>query len=368
MPRRLSSDARRSQIVSTTLALLADTPVDRITTRQVARELGISQPALFRHFRSRDEILAAVVAHTREQLARLAAAALGRKAAAPLESLEALMRGLADYVARNPGMPRLLFHDVGSGEEAPYHKPLAQLVSMQRSIAAELVREAQRAGEVSGDVDPERAAALLVAALQGLLLQWQLSGRREPLEREVASMLVFWSAALKAGEPARSDTADAAGEGERAHPAPVLPLAALDVRPLLEAGGDPLGEILAQLRRLPPDGVMKLIAPFRPAPLLSLLAARGYRVEARELESDCWGVEVLAPSAPPIADLRELEAPEPLERILTATAKLAPGEAYAARVPRHPRLLLPRLEERGLRYQVYEEPDGTALVHVRRPS
>ena len=73
-------------------------------------------------------------------------------------------------------------------------------------------------------------------------------------------------------------------------------------------------------------------------------------------------------SAPAIEDLRDLEAPQPLERILAATAKLAPGEAYSARVPRYPRLLLPRLEERGLLYEVYEEPNGTALVHVRRPT
>jgi AcrR family transcriptional regulator/uncharacterized protein (DUF2249 family) len=364
MSRRLSGEVRRGQIVATTLALLADTPVDRITTRQVARELGISQPALFRHFRSRDEILAAVAEHTRGELARLAAAALGRKQAAPLESLAALIRGLVDYVSRNPGIPRLLFHDVGSGDAAPYHKPRSQLVAMQRSIAAELVREAQSLGEVSGSVDPERAARLLVASLQGLLLQWQLSARAEPLEAEAASMLAAWKAALMAGKPERIDAGVTEPE-VAATPGP--PLAALDVRPILAAGSDPLAEILAQLRRLPPDGVLKLIAPFRPTPLLSLLASRGYRAATREFAPECWGVEVLATSAPAIEDLRELEAPEPLERILEISAKLAPGEACAARTPRHPRLLLPRLDERGLDCAVYEEPDGTALVYVRRP-
>jgi hypothetical protein len=86
-----------------------------------------------------------------------------------------------------------------------------------------------------------------------------------------------------------------------------------------------------------------------------------------EFAADTWGVEVLGPDAPPIEDLRGLPAPEPLERILAATADLAAGATYAARTPRHPRLLLPHLEARGLRYQVHDEPDGTALVHVRRP-
>jgi len=288
MFRRLSSDARRSQIVQSTLALLADTPIDRITPRQVARALGISRLALFRHFRSREEILEAVAVHTREDLGRLAAEILGRKDA-PLASLEALMRGLVDYVSRNPGMPRLLFHDVGSGERSSYQQALEDLVSTQRSLAAELLRRAERSGEVRCDVDPDRAAQLLIASLQGLLLEWQRSGRRAPLDREAAAMLAFWAAALQAGEPARRGGGEAEGEGE-------------------------------------------------------------------------------PPRAPAIDDLRDLEAPEPMERILAATARLAPGEAYSAHVPRYPRLLLPRLEERGLLYEVVEEPDGTALVHVRRPS
>ena len=44
------------------------------------------------------------------------------------------------------------------------------------------------------------------------------------------------------------------------------------------------------------------------------------------------------------------------------------GDVLIARVPRFPRLLLPHLEERGLAWEVHEEADGTALVHVRRPA
>jgi hypothetical protein len=77
---------------------------------------------------------------------------------------------------------------------------------------------------------------------------------------------------------------------------------------------------------------------------------------------------VLAPGAATPEDLLDLEAPGPLERVLVATAELAPGESYTARTPRHPRMLLPRLEERGLRFEVYDELDGSALVHVRKPA
>jgi len=366
MVRRLSRDARRSQIVDCTLALLADTPIDRITTRQVARELGISQPALFRHFRSRDEIFEAVVLHARNQLEQLAAQTLER-CEPPLDSIAGLIRELVAFVTRHPGMPRLLFYDVGARAAAPYHGPLAQLVTLQRSLATELVRQAQCTGGVDAGVDPARAASLLIASLQGLMLQWQLSGRALCLDEEADAMLAFWRAGLMAGQPARSPSETPADGGSAAHGASRA-LVGLDARPLIEAGREPLAEILEALRRLPDDGVLKLITPFRPAPLLSLLAAGEHRSRTRELEPGCWDTEVLGPRAADPEDLRELEAPEPLERILLATAGLEPGASYCARTPRHPRMLLPRLEERGLAFEVYDEPDGSALVHVRKPA
>ncbi len=68
-----------------------------------------------------------------------------------------------------------------------------------------------------------------------------------------------------------------------------------------------------------------------------------------------------------ILDLRDLPAPEPLERVLEACGRLEPGDSLRARTPRFPRMLLPHLERRGLRFEVEEEPDGSALVRIWRP-
>ncbi len=69
-----------------------------------------------------------------------------------------------------------------------------------------------------------------------------------------------------------------------------------------------------------------------------------------------------------VLDLRDLPAPEPMERILGACASLAPGAAIAARTPRLPRMLLPILEQKRLLWAAVEESDGSGLVYVERPA
>jgi len=79
-------------------------------------------------------------------------------------------------------------------------------------------------------------------------------------------------------------------------------------------------------------------------------------------------IVVLHPDVPDVLDLRDLEAPEPLERILLAVSELAPGAVLVARTPRVPTMLLPHLERRGLDWACCREPDESGLVWIRRPA
>jgi len=69
---------------------------------------------------------------------------------------------------------------------------------------------------------------------------------------------------------------------------------------------------------------------------------------------------------PEIVDLRGLEAPEPMEKMLLAGAQLGPSDSFLARLPHVPYPLLPHLEARGLIWQIHEENDGCVVILIRR--
>lgn len=74
---------------------------------------------------------------------------------------------------------------------------------------------------------------------------------------------------------------------------------------------------------------------------------------------------VLGDEIPRVTDLRNLEAPIPMERVLLACSRLDSGEFFLAHLPHVPIMLFPHLESRGLQWWVYEEPDESALVLIR---
>jgi AcrR family transcriptional regulator len=254
---------RRDEIVTATLELLATTPLERVTTRQIAARVGLTQPALFRHFAGRDAIVEAAVAWTRGELEAVAAGVLGAPAS-PLVRAEALARALGEHATRWPGLPRLLFADLASGEETSWGAALRGLQAAQRALVAGLVREAIDKGEAPAEVDAARAGALFVAGMQGVLGQWLVGGEGSP---DVLGFVEVWRAGVASGVPR--------GESEVVREAEVV----VDAVAILRGGRDPLADVLAASDRVAPGGVLRVVAPFPPHPLAALLRGRGWAAE-----------------------------------------------------------------------------------------
>ncbi|MGJ4916437.1 DUF2249 domain-containing protein [Bradyrhizobium sp. HKCCYLRH2060] len=162
----------------------------------------------------------------------------------------------------------------------------------------------------------------------------------------------------------------------------------VDVRPILRAGGEPFSIIMDAVGRLAPGQGVRLIASFRPIPLLSVMAKKGFAHTDRPLDDGDWEV-LFSPLAAEDAgqedagaslaferwpdpvvtlDNRELDPPEPMVRILAAAEELGPGETLSALLGREPVFLFPELEKRGFRWLGGFTPDGSTYeLSVRAP-
>lgn len=361
MTNRLNSAERRAQIASVALSLLADHAIEKLTTRVVAKAVGVSQPALFRHFRSRDQILEAAVLEARSRLALVAERILCIEGS--IEQLEALPHRLLTFIEENPGLPRLLFYDASDDEEHSFHLQLRGLLDMQANFVGALVASAVQERHLSEALDTQRAGKLFVSLVQGTLLSWLHGGRSESLELAAEDLNQLFLTGLRAGIPSRAIQ-------KTPPPAPVettkYAYQFLDARPLLAAGQDPLNRILAALERLEAGGTLELLVPFLPRPLLQLMENQGHTTLVDELEERLFRVFIRSAPSAVLHDFRELEAPEPLERTLELVGELAADSTLQVLVPRTPHVLLPHLKQRNILFTVKETFDGAALLTLHR--
>lgn len=174
---KVSTDIRRDQIANAALRIIGRKGASGLTTALLAREAGISEANLYRHFRSKDEILELTVDKIVIGLGRNLQNVFRIRSADPaLVKLKRIFTLHLDYVEKNEGIPRLVFsEELHSGNEKLKEKLLTSITA----YAAELetfIRQGQRDGFIKKTIQPKAASFMFIGMVQITILRWSLSG------------------------------------------------------------------------------------------------------------------------------------------------------------------------------------------------
>ena len=144
----------RNELLDTAEAQLASEGAEELSLRALARRVGVSQTAPYRHFSDKNELLAALATRGyRKLLADLEAA--GRRAGAnPVDQLFAFAHSYVNYAVSNPDLFKLMFGPALQPQEA-----YPELRQASRDTY-ELVRSIMRSGIEQGIFRQEDVAYL----------------------------------------------------------------------------------------------------------------------------------------------------------------------------------------------------------------
>ncbi len=146
-------------------------------------------------------------------------------------------------------------------------------------------------------------------------------------------------------------------------------ITALDVRPIIESGQDPFTDIMSKVKTLKEDEVFLLINSFEPIPLYSVMERKKYDhvtikkpdefnvyfIKKEEISAGQKSLDEKAedsnitnePEELIELDVRELEPPEPMLRVLEMLTKMSDNSVLLVHHQRDPLMLYEKLEERG---------------------
>lgn len=162
--------------METVVDLAAERNPSDITTAAIAKRMGVTEGALFRHFRSKDAILEATMSWVAEQLlARVDAAA--QEAPSTVAALEAIFHAHVDFVARHPGVPRMLFGQLQRPEASLAKRAVRALLRRYGERLRQLLETGRDRGELDARLDVDAAVAMFIGMVQGLVIRALLAGK-----------------------------------------------------------------------------------------------------------------------------------------------------------------------------------------------
>ena len=188
MSARKSADSRKTEIVTAMLRLADELGPDRLTTLAVAQAVGLTQPGIFRHFPTKQDLWLAVAAHIAEAMTTAWDEVLATMPA-PQGRLTALLQVQLRQIAANPAIPAILHSRELHTENAALRAQFIGLMTRFQSLLVEALTEGRDRRVFRADLAPQDAATLLIALVQGLAIRWSLGQRAFSLEAEGGRLL-----------------------------------------------------------------------------------------------------------------------------------------------------------------------------------
>lgn len=173
---KLDTQIRREQIAEAAMSLVANQGLRRLSVAAVARRVGIVPSGIYRHFKSKDEILDAVLDRIEERL--LANVREAREENAdPVECLKGVLMRHIRLIREGKiiSIPRMIFsEDVYTGNPGRKQRVLQILRGYENEIG-QIVRLGQSQGRIRPELDVEAVTMMLFGIIVPAGILWHLT-------------------------------------------------------------------------------------------------------------------------------------------------------------------------------------------------
>lgn len=163
---------RRQQILEALAHMLEVSPGARITTAALAKQVGVSEAALYRHFPSKSKMFEGLIEFIEETLFSRVALIVAEEQLAAATKCEKILQLLLAFSERNPGITRILTGDALAGETERLRRRVAQLFDRLETQMKQILREAELREGLRFGLSINATVGLWMATAEGRMAQF----------------------------------------------------------------------------------------------------------------------------------------------------------------------------------------------------
>ncbi|TQV82553.1 nucleoid occlusion factor SlmA [Exilibacterium tricleocarpae] len=163
--------SRRQQILEALAHMLEACPGARITTAALAKQVGVSEAALYRHFPSKSKMFEGLIEFIEDTIFSRINLIMSEEPGA-IDRCQKILLLLLTFTERNPGITRILTGDALAGETERLRTRVMQLFDRLETQLKQILREAEIREGIRPSLPITAAASLLMATAEGRIAQF----------------------------------------------------------------------------------------------------------------------------------------------------------------------------------------------------
>jgi TetR/AcrR family fatty acid metabolism transcriptional regulator len=166
---------RQSEIINVAIKLIGEGGIQALTIKNLSTEIGVAESALYRHFKSKTEVLNALL----EFLGSFIIShyeIVDKLKVSSFEKIEKMISGQLKIFAENPPYAIVILSDGLYKNEKSLYSKIFGVMERAKSTFIDIIDEGKNSGEIRKDVPSEQLAFVIMGSIRLTVTQWSLSG------------------------------------------------------------------------------------------------------------------------------------------------------------------------------------------------
>jgi AcrR family transcriptional regulator len=165
---------RQIEIIKAATVLIGEKGIQNLTTKNLAAKIGFSEPALYRHFKNKTDILQSVLIfcrlHMKDGMEKIL---LDNDSGN--EKIKRLIEFQFNTFSKNPAVVMVIFSETSFQYEEQLSKAVLSILTQKKAFLENIILLGQKDDSIREDFEPSQLADIIMGSLRFTILRWRLN-------------------------------------------------------------------------------------------------------------------------------------------------------------------------------------------------
>ncbi len=160
-----------------------------VSTVEIAKRLGVSQPAIYKYFPNKEEIIVYFLDNLKDILSEIVANA--KKGKTTEEKISLLYQHHLELIERTKILPRVVFSDEIYLDGSKKRKKLKEVITSYKKKIRKIIEDGIQKGDIKDNLDPDMVVKIIIGSILSTSLDWMLNDMSYSLVNQKDKLMGF---------------------------------------------------------------------------------------------------------------------------------------------------------------------------------
>jgi len=179
---------RQTEILLAATQLIGEKGIQNLTTKNLAERMSFSEPALYRHFKNKNDILISVLLFYKGLLKK-GLSEIIQSNNHSFNKIGQMIDFQFNHFSKNPAIIMVIFAETSFQYNHDLSKTVYGILTQKKTLVEQIISEGQLKDEIRKDISPSQLTNLIMGSMRFTVLKWRLENYTSDIKSEGKELL-----------------------------------------------------------------------------------------------------------------------------------------------------------------------------------